>query len=95
MPKTKTRTYPVVLKTIIGDAAKDNKTFALNDKQVRQRLRAAFPTHVKNTSWVANNAKEYDAIRIAFDKAYAAKNAKPARKPRAKKATPAVETETV
>lgn len=99
MPKTNTRSFPVVLKDIIRDTAKDTPSFALNDKQVRARLRAnekARSIHAKNTSWVANNAKEYDLIRCAFDNAYAAKIAKPAkaRKPRAAKPAPAATTET-
>jgi hypothetical protein len=88
---TKTRTFPIVLKTIIDDAHKDNKSFTLNDKQIRSRLRTKVASHIRNTSWVAHNAKEYDAIRAAFDAAYATKIAKPVRvrKPRAAK-TPAV-----
>jgi hypothetical protein len=89
MPARKsTRTFPIVLKTIIDDAHKDNKSFTLNDKQIRSRLRVKIASHLRNTSWVANNAKEYDAIRAAFDATYATKIAKPVRKPRAAK-TPA------
>ena len=89
---SKTRSFPVVLKTIIADAHRDNKSFTLNDKQIRSRLRARFAdAHVKNTSWVANNAREYDAIRAAFDNAYATKIAKPrrARKTKTANAEPA------
>lgn len=80
---TKSRSFPCVLKTIINDAHRDNKTFTLNDKQIRSRLRAKFnDAHIKNTSWIATNSREYDAIRCAFDVAYA--NAK-TRKPRTSK----------
>lgn len=69
---TKNRVYPIVLKSIINDACRDNKSFALNDKQIRSRLRAKFnDTHIKNTSWIATNSREYDAIRCAFDVQYA------------------------
>lgn len=90
MSTRKSITFPVVLKTIISDVHRDNKSFTLNDKQIRSRLRAKVPSHLRNTSWVANNQKDYDAIRAAFDTTYAARIAKPARAPRAaKKATPA------
>lgn len=79
MPARKNATFPIVLKTIINDAHKDNKSFTLNDKQIRSRLRAKVAAHIRNTSWVANNQREYDAIRAAFDTAYAAKIAKPVR----------------
>jgi hypothetical protein len=86
MSNRKTRSFPIVLKSIIDDAHKDNKSFTLNDKQIRSRLRAKLnASHIKNTSWVANNAREYDAIRAAFDAAYAAKIAKPARVRRSRK----------
>jgi hypothetical protein len=90
MPARKTRTFPVVLKTIIDDAHKDNKSFTLNDKQIRSRLRTKVASHIRNTSWVAHNAKEYDAIRAAFDAAYATKIAKPIRVRRPRAAKPAV-----
>lgn len=87
MTTRKSITFPVVLKTIISDVHRDNKSFTLNDKQIRSRLRAKVPAHIRNTSWVANNQRDYDAIRSAFDATYAAKVAKPARAPRvAKKA---------
>ena len=73
MPARKNATFPIVLKTIINDAHKDNKSFTLNDKQIRSRLRTKITSHLRNTSWVANNQREYDAIRAAFDVAYAAK----------------------
>ncbi len=88
MSRNSTRTFPLVLKSIISDAHKSNPTFTLNDKQIRSRLRAKFAdAHIRNTSWVANNAREYDAIRSAFDAKYAASIAKPARarRPRAAK----------
>lgn len=71
MPARKNANFPVVLKTIINDAHKDNKSFTLNDKQIRSRLRSRINAHVRNTSWIANNQREYDAIRCAFDVAYA------------------------
>jgi hypothetical protein len=89
MPARKSTTFPIVLKSIINDAHKSNASFTLNDKQIRSRLRTKVAAHIRNTSWVANNQREYDAIRSAFDTAYAAKIAKPARAPRTKKATPA------
>lgn len=86
MPARKNATFPIVLKSIINDAHKDNKSFTLNDKQIRSRLRAKLASsHIRNTSWVANNQREYDAIRAAFDATYAAKIAKPARARRARK----------
>lgn len=90
MSRNKTRTFPIVLKSIIDDAHKSNPSFTLNDKQIRSRLRARFAdSHVKNTSWIATNSREYDAIRSTFDSAYAAKIAKPARKRRTKTSAPA------
>jgi hypothetical protein len=85
MTARKTATFPIVLKSIINDTHRDNKSFTLNDKQIRSRLRAKVPSHIRNTSWVANNQRDYDAIRSAFDTAYAAKIAKPARAKRASK----------
>ena len=80
----KTITFPCVLKSIIRDAHRDDKSFTLNDKQIRSRLRAKFnDAHVKNTSWVANNQREYNAIRATFDARFATSIA---RKPRTKKA---------
>lgn len=76
MTRNKSRAFPIVLKSIIDDAHRDNKSFTLNDKQIRARIRAnakcnAITSHVKNTSHVARNQREYDAIRCAFDVAYA------------------------
>jgi hypothetical protein len=85
MTARKSITFPVVLKTIISDVHRDNKSFTLNDKQIRSRLRAKVPAHIRNTSWVANNQRDYDAIRSAFDATYAAKVTKPARAPRTSK----------
>jgi hypothetical protein len=79
MSARKSTAFPVVLKTIINDAHKSNPSFTLNDKQIRQRLRTKVASHIRNTSWVAHNQREYDAIRCAFDAAYATKVAKPAR----------------
>lgn len=64
--------FPVVLKTIISHTHRDDKSFAKNDKQIRATLRAKLSdSHVRNTSWIANNMREYDAIRTAYDNAYA------------------------
>lgn len=76
MTRNKSRAFPIVLKSIIDDAHRDNKSFTLNDKQIRARIRAnakcnETTQHVKNTSHVARNQREYDAIRCAFDVAYA------------------------
>lgn len=79
--------FPVVLKTIISHTHRDDKAFAKNDKQVRATLRAkGVNNHIRNTSWIATNMREYDAIRTAYDAAYAARIAKPAKAPRVKKA---------
>lgn len=86
MSRNKSHVFPCVLKTIIRDAHNDTKTFSLNDKQIRSRLRAKIATHMKNTSWVANNQREYDAIRCAFDVAYANRIAN-ARKRTSRKST--------
>ena len=68
---TKTRVFPIVLKTIIDDAMREKTIVDDNAKKIRAKLRVAFrETHAKNTSWVANNAREYDAIRCAFDTRY-------------------------
>lgn len=86
----KTRSFPIVLKSIINDVHASNKSFTLNDKQIRSRLRAKLnDSHIRNTSWIANNQRDYDAIRAAFDVAYAASLAKPARVRRAKTTAPA------
>lgn len=69
---TKTRAFPIVLKTIIDDAMRDKNIVDDNAKKIRAKLRVAFAqSHVKNTSWIANNSSEYDAIRCAFDARYA------------------------
>lgn len=85
---TKSRAFPIVLKTIIDDAMRDNTINDDNAKKIRAKLRVAFrDTHAKNTSWVATNTREYDAIRCAFDVAYATRIAnarKRASKSRAK-----------
>lgn len=68
----KTRVFPIVLKTIIDDAMRDKTIIDDNAKKIRAKLRVAFrDTHAKNTSWVASTQREYDAIRCAFDVAYA------------------------
>jgi hypothetical protein len=68
------RTFPVVLKSIISDAIKDKTIVDDNAKRIRAKLRLALAdSHIRNTSWIANNQKEYDAIRCAFDARYATK----------------------
>ena len=68
---TKTRVFPIVLKTIIDDAMREKTIVDDNAKKIRAKLRVAFrETHAKNTSWVANTQREYDAIRCAFDARY-------------------------
>lgn len=69
---TKTRVFPIVLKTIIDDAMRDKTIVDDNAKKIRARLRVALAnSHVKNTSWVATNEREYNAIRSAFDPRFA------------------------
>lgn len=63
--------FPIVLKSIIAHTHRDDKTFAKNDKQIRATLRAkSINNHIRNTSWIATNMREYDAIRRAYDNAY-------------------------
>jgi len=67
----KTIAFPCVLKTIISHTHRDDKTFARNDKQIRATLRAkSINDHIRNTSWIATNMREYDAIRRAYDARY-------------------------
>lgn len=66
--------FPIVLKTIIAHTYRDDATFAKNDKQIRATLRAKnVNNHIRNTSWIAMNMREYDAIRRAYDLKYDAK----------------------
>lgn len=82
---TKSRVFPIVLKSIIDDAMRERTINDDNAKKIRAKLRVAFrDTHAKNTSWVATNAREYDALRCAFDANYATRIAN-ARKRNAKK----------
>lgn len=68
---TKTRVFPIVLKSIIDDAMRDKTIIDDNAKRIRAKLRVALASsHVRNTSWIANNQREYDAIRCAFDARY-------------------------
>lgn len=81
----KTRSYPCVLKTIIDDAMREKTIVDDNAKKIRAKLRHAFASsHIKNTSWIATNAREYDAIRSTFDARYAERIAN-ARKRNARK----------
>lgn len=71
MSRNKTIEFPCVLKTIIAHTYRDDKTFAKNDKQIRATLRAKnINNHIRNTSWIATNMREYDAIRRAYDTRY-------------------------
>lgn len=71
MSRNKTIEFPIVLKTIISHTHRDDKTFAKNDKQIRAILRAKnVNDHIRNTSWIATNMREYDAIRRAYDMRY-------------------------
>ena len=64
---TKTRVFPIVLKTIIDDAMREKTIVDANERAI------ATTQHVKNTSHVARNQREYDALRCAFDNVYATK----------------------
>lgn len=80
MSRNKTIEFPCVLKTIISHTHRDDKTFAKNDKQIRATLRAKnINNHIRNTSWIATNMREYDAIRRAYDARYDATFARKAR----------------
>lgn len=69
---TKTRVFPIVLKTIIDDAMREKTIVDDNAKKIRAKLRVALASsHIRNTSWIATNSREYDAIRCAFDAKYA------------------------
>lgn len=84
--------FPCVLKTIISHTHRDDKTFAKNDKQIRATLRAKLSdTHVKNTSWIATNMREYDRIRRAYDARYDATCNNRAKRNTKSNATPNVE----
>lgn len=81
----KTIAFPCVLKTIIDHAMSQKTIVDDNAKKIRAKLRVALRDHhVKNTSWIATNMREYDAIRCAFDARYADQRAN-ARKRNAKK----------
>lgn len=68
---TKTRVFPIVLKTIIDDAMREKTIIDDNAKKIRAKLRVEFrETHAKSTSWVATTQREYDAIRSTFDVKY-------------------------
>lgn len=85
---TSNRAFPCVLKSIINDAHNDDASFALNDKQIRSRLRAKFnDAHIKNTSWIATSSREYDALRCAFDASYRALCERRAKRVTTKRAT--------
>lgn len=69
------RVFPIVLKTIINDAMNDKTILDDNDKKIRAKIRAnanaiEITQHIKNTSHVARNQNEYDALRCAFDRVY-------------------------
>lgn len=82
---TKTVQFPIVLKSIIDIAVREKTIVDDNAKKIRAKLRATLnDSHVKNTSWVANNMTELNRIRCAFDPVYAERLAN-ARKRNAKK----------
>jgi len=73
---TTSRTFPIVLKSIINDAMNDKTIVDDNAKKIRAKIRAnenaiTKTSHVKNTSHVAHNQTQYDALRCAFDNVYA------------------------
>lgn len=99
---TKTRSFPIVLKTIIDDAMRDETINDDNAKRIRAKLRAnanANAIHARNTSWIATTSNDYDIIRCAFDATYreqcerrAKRNAKTNATPRKRNAKTNVET---
>lgn len=76
MSKTaKTITFPIVLKSIIAIAIAEKTivdgTRAADPKNIRAKLRAdAKIEHLRNTSWVAFNARDLHNLRVAFDPVY-------------------------
>lgn len=71
---TQSIVFPCVLKTIISHTHNDDATFTKNDKQIRATLRATFrDDHVKNTSWIASNIRDYERIRRAYDRVFDAR----------------------
>lgn len=67
----RTIVFPCVLKTIISHTHDDDATFTKNDKQIRATLRATFrDDHVKNTSWIVANMREYERVRRAYDRVF-------------------------
>lgn len=92
---TKTRVFPIVLKTIIDDAMRDKTIVDDNAKKIRAKLRVALANdHVKNTSWIATNAREYDRIRCAFDTQYATRIANARKRNAKKRDTTTIDVET-
>lgn len=82
---TTTRVFPIVLKQIVRDAfdektidanvINENMTFDKFMKRVRTKMRAdancmTTTSHVMNTSHVAHDQSQYDAIRMSFDVVY-------------------------
>lgn len=87
------REFPIVLKTIINDAMRDKTIVDDNAKKIRARLRVALnDAHVKNTSWIAMNARDYDRIRCAFDAKYAQRLVDARKRNTRKNVTPSNET---
>ena len=88
--------FPVVLKVLHDDIVRANPSTDLTTKKMRVTLRAKMSdVHARNSSWTFTTQSDYDRARSLFDAAYAAKIAKPARAPRARKAkatTPAAST---
>lgn len=80
--------FPIVLKSIIAHTYRDDNTFAKNDKQIRATLRAKnVNNHIRNTSWIAMNMREYDAIRRAYDLKYDARCANATKRNTTKRVT--------
>jgi hypothetical protein len=79
----------ILLKTIHDDILKANKSSTLTTKKMRVRLRAT-PTmreiHTRNATWIFTQTQA-DQVRAMFDPAFAKKQAKPARTPRASRAS--------
>ncbi len=79
----------IPLKTVLNDIINANPSSTLTTKKMRVTLRAQFASiHARNQSWVFDQT-QYDAVRSAFDPAYATtlanrakRAARPARAPR-------------
>lgn len=66
----------IVLKTILNDILRDDKSRTLTTKQMRVVLRREFATsmqHAKNNAWTFTN-DERDIVRSRFDAKFRARN---------------------